>query len=324
MRALVCTALSEDLSGVAYGQAAMPTPGAGEVLVRVHGASVNFPDLLMCQGRYQFRPHPPFTPGIDLAGEVVGLGPGASDLALGARVMGGARLGAFAQFCVAPASGLDPVPDGWSMEEAAAFPAAALTAYVALVRRARLEAGETLLVHGAAGGVGLACVMLGLALGARVLACASSPEKRAFLERLGVALALPATGFREAALEATGGRGVDVVFDPVGGDVFDESCRVMAFDGRLLVIGFTSGRIASVASNIPLIKGFSIVGVRAGEYGRRFPERGAENRAAILAMAQAGKLRPHLHAVLPLAEGVEAMRLLRSRSVVGKVVLRPS
>lgn len=323
MDALLCEAISEDLSGVRFGQAAKPDPGPVEALIRVRAASVNFPDVLMCQGKYQFKPEPPFIPGIDFAGEVAALGEGVEGLLLGQKVMGGARLGGFAGFVAAPAGTLDPIPEGWSYAEAAAYPAAALTAYVALVRRGGLAAGETLLVHGAAGGVGLAAVKLGLVLGARVIACASSPEKRAVLDGLGVAAALPSTGFREAVLGLTGGVGADVVFDPVGGDVFDESLRVMAFDGRLLVIGFTSGRIATVPSNIPLIKGFSVVGVRAGEYGRRFPERGRENRTAILALAQNERMRPHLHAVLPLAQGVDALRLLQQRAVIGKVALEP-
>lgn len=323
MPALVCAAISEDLSGVRFQEVAAPEPGPGEALIRVRAASANFPDLLMCQGKYQFKPEPPFIPGIDFAGEVAGMGPGVEGLALGQPVMGGARLGGFAGFVTAPAEALDPVPAGWSFAEAAAYPAAALTAYVALVRRGGLHAGETLVVHGAAGGVGLAAVKLGLVLGARVIACASTPDKRAVLEALGVAAALPAQGFREAVLALTGGAGADVVFDPVGGDVFDESLRIMAFDGRLLVIGFTSGRIATVPSNIPLIKGFSVVGVRAGEYGRRFPERGRDNRAAILQLAADARMRPHLHGVLPLAEGVEALRLLQTRRVIGKVALEP-
>lgn len=323
MAALVCEAISEDLSGVRFQEIDAPIAEPGEALVRVRAASVNFPDLLMCQGKYQFKPDPPFIPGIDFAGEVAALGEGVAGLSIGQAVMGGARLGGFAAFLAAPAAALDPVPHGWSFAEAAAYPAAALTAYVALVRRGRLTAGETLLVHGAAGGVGLAAVKLGRALGARVIACASSPDKRAFLEGLGVEAALPSSGFREAVLAMTDGVGAQVVFDPVGGDVFDESLRVTAFDGRLLVIGFASGRIGIVPSNIPLIKGFSIVGVRAGEYGRRFPERGRENRASILELAQDQRMRPHLHAVLPLAQGVEALKILQSRQAIGKVALEP-
>ncbi len=323
MAALVCEAISEDLSGVRFQEIDAPVAEPGEALVRVRAASVNFPDLLMCQGKYQFKPEPPFIPGIDFAGEVAALGEGVAGLSIGQAVMGGARLGGFAAFLAAPAAALDPVPHGWSFAEAAAYPAAALTAYVALVRRGRLTAGETLLVHGAAGGVGLAAVKLGRALGARVIACASSPDKRAFLEGSGVEAALPSSGFREAVLAMTHGVGAQGVFDPVGGDVFDESLRVTAFDGRLLVIGFASGRIGIVPSNIPLIKGFSIVGVRAGEYGRRFPERGRENRASILELAQDQRMRPHLHAVLPLAQGVEALKILQSRQAIGKVALEP-
>jgi len=321
VRALLCHALTEDLSAVGLAEVPTPTPAPGEVLVRVRAASVNFPDILMCQGLYQFRPDPPFIPGIDFAGEIVEAGEGVSPETIGRAVMGGARLGGFAEYAVATASSLDPKPEGWSFAEAAAFPAAALTAYVALVRRAQIQSGETLLVHGAAGGVGLATVSLGLALGARVIACASTPQKRDVLKAFGAHEVLPSNGFREQVLALTGGKGADVVFDPVGGDVFDESLRVMAFDGRLLVIGFTSGRIATVASNIPLIKGFSVVGVRAGEYGRRFPSRGAENKAAILALAHQGQLRPHIHQALPLEEGVRAMKLLQERAVIGKAAI---
>jgi NADPH2:quinone reductase len=176
-------------------------------------------------------------------------------------------------------------------------------------------------VHGAAGGVGLAAVDVGKLLGARVIATASTEEKRKFLEDYGADHVLPSSGFRQAVKELTGGKGADVIYDPVGGDVFDESVRAIGFGGRLLVIGFTSGRIPTVAVNMPLIKGFSVVGVRAGEYGRQFPQKGAENIRAIHAWASQGKLRPHVHATLPLAQAREAMGLLQARAVIGKVVL---
>lgn len=324
MTAVVCQAISDDLGGVAMAEIARPPPGPGDVLVEVAAASINFPDILMCQGRYQHRPEPPFVPGMNLAGEVVAVGEGVAASWLGARVAGSVRTGAFATHARLAQSAAQRIPDGMAMAAAAAFPSAYLTAYVSLVRRARLQAGETVLVHGAAGGVGLATVDLARHLGATVIATASTPAKRTFLAEYGADHVLdPAAGFREAVKELTGGRGADVIFDPVGGDVFDESTRCIAFDGRLLVVGFTSGRIAQVNTNIPLIKGFSVVGVRAGEYGRRFPDKGRENVAAIWQLAADGKVRPHVHAALPLDGWRQGFALLTNRAAIGKVVLLP-
>jgi len=223
-----------------------------------------------------------------------------------------------------PVAGLQPKPETLSFEEAASYSAAYLTAYVALVRRGNLQPGETLLVHGASGGVGLAAVDMGKLLGAKVIATGGSDEKLAKVKAYGADHVLnTAHGFRQQVKDLTGGRGADVIYDPVGGDVFDESVRCIAFDGRLLVIGFTSGRIATVATNMPLIKGFSVVGVRAGEYGRQFPERGAENVKAIWDMAREGKTRPHVHATLPLDRALDGFAMLQNRDVVGKVVITP-
>jgi len=253
------------------------------------------------------------------------VGVGVPGWAFGDVVVGGKRFGEMAEDAVVPAGALRAKPAGLSWEEAAAYPVAYLTAYVALVRCARIGPGEWLLVHGAAGGVGLATVDLAKALGARVIAAASSAEKREAIARLYAPDAVIAAGpgFREEVKALTGGKGADVIFDPVGGDVFDESTRCIAFGGRLLVVGFASGRIPEVSVNMPLIKGFSVVGVRAGEYGRRFPTRGAENVAAIDALASEGKIRPHVHAALDLADWREGFAMLERREVVGKVVLKP-
>ena len=186
-----------------------------------------------------------------------------------------------------------------------------------------LEAGEWLLVHGAAGGVGLAAVDLGKLLGASVIATASTEAKRDFLKDYGADHVLPSSGFREAVKAITGGEGADVIYDPVGGDVFDESTRCIAFNGRFAIIGFTSGRIPSISVNMPLIKGYSDLGVRAGEYGRKFPEKGRENIAAIMKLLAEKKIRPHIHARFPLARAVDAMRMLQDRKVIGKVVIEP-
>ena len=325
MRALVVRALEPGFAGVGVEDVPTPTPRTDQVQVRVRAASVNFPDLLMTRGDYQMKPPLPFTPGLDLAGEISALGPDVEGWSVGEAVVGGARLGGFAQYAVLDAAGLTRKPDRLSFAEAAAYPAAYLSAYVALVRRARVQPGEWVLVHGAAGGVGLAAVDLAKALGARVIAASASDEKLAVVQREYApdAVVNSAPGFREAVKAITGGRGADVIYDPVGGDVFDESVRCIAFDGRLLVIGFTSGRIPTVSVNMPLIKGFSVLGVRAGEYGRQFPERGRENAEAVAELAASGRIRPRVHAEFPLARWREAFDLLAERRVIGKAVIRP-
>lgn len=325
MRALQVSELLPDHGGARIVDLAMPEPGAGEVRVRVRAAAVNFPDLLMTRGGYQLKPDLPFVSGLEFSGEVDAVGAGVTGWRVGDAVVGGNRFGAMAEYCVVPAAALRRKPERLNWDEAAAYPVAYLTAYVALVRCARVAAGDWVLVHGAAGGVGLATVDLAKALGARVIAAASSPEKRDAIARLYApdALISAAPGFRNEVKALTGGKGADVIFDPVGGDVFDESTRCIAFDGRLLVVGFASGRIPEVSVNMPLIKGFSVVGVRAGEYGRRFPERGAENVAATDALAAAARIRPHVHAALDLADWREAFAMLERREVIGKVVLRP-
>jgi NADPH2:quinone reductase len=323
VRAFRVLRLSEDLSGAELVEIPTPEPGPGMALVRVRAASVNFPDVLMCAGQYQLKPDIPFTLGMDSAGEVAAIGPGVTNVKVGDAVVGGARFGTFADYVLAAAPALQPKPARLSFSEAAAYPAAYLTAYVALVRRAEIEPGETLLVHGAAGGVGLAAVDLGKVLGATVIATASTPEKRAFLNEYGADHVLAPKGFREQVKELTGGRGADVIYDPVGGDVFDESVRCIAFNGRLLVVGFTSGRIPTISVNMPLIKGFSVVGVRAGEYGRQFPEKGRENATAIRKLAEEGRIRPHVSQEFPLSRAREALAVLKNRQAIGKVVIRP-
>jgi NADPH:quinone reductase len=324
LRAFVCHTLSDDLSGCAIREVPVPSAKAGEVFVAVKATSVNFPDILMCQGKYQFKPDPPFVPGIDVAGIIVSLGEGVTDFAIGDEVVGGARLGGFADFAVLAASGLQKKPENLNWEQAAAYPAAYLTAYVALVCRANLKAGETLLVHGAAGGVGLAACDLGRYLGAKVIATSASDNKLAVLNTMGFEHTLNVTtGFKDKVKALTNGRGADVIFDPVGGDVFDESVRCIAFDGRLLAIGFTSGRIATLSVNMALIKGFSLMGVRAGEYGRQFPDRGHQNILAVHQLISQGQVTPHVGASFKLDQTDAALNALVSRSVIGKAVVSP-
>jgi NADPH2:quinone reductase len=325
MRALVVDRLAPAYGGCSVRKVPTPDPGPGEVRVRVRAAAVNFPDLLMTRGEYQHKPPLPFTLGLELSGEIDALGDGVVAWSVGDAVMGGSRGGTFSQFAVMAAGALRPKPARLSFVEASAFGTAYLTAYVSLVRRARVEPGEWVLVHGAAGGVGLACVDLARALGCRVIAASASDEKLKVVaqEYAPDACVNVTGGFRERVKAITGGRGADVIYDPVGGDVFDESVRCIAFDGRLLVVGFTSGRIPSVSVNMPLIKGFSVMGVRAGEYGRQFPDKGAENLAAVWRLADQGAIRPRVHAEFPLDQWREAFDLLGERAVIGKAVIRP-
>ena len=321
MKAMVCREISDDVGVLRLEDLPTPQPGPGQVRVRLHAASVNFPDILMIQGKYQFKPPLPFAPGMEGAGVIEAVGEEVADLGLGDPVVLGARYGTFAEQVVVPAGSVRPKPAPLSFEEAAAYPAAYLTAYVALVRRGGLQPGETLLVHGASGGIGRAAVDIGKVLGATVIATTGRLEKIDALKTAGADHVLLAPGFREEVKALTGGRGADVIYDPVGGDVFDESVRCIAFDGRLLVIGFTSGRIPSVSVNMPLIKGFSVMGVRAGEYGRVFPDRGVENLRAVDALASDGLIKPQVDSVFPLEDAVSALRRLIDRKVVGKVVL---
>jgi NADPH:quinone reductase len=320
MKALVCTAYSDDLSTLEFQDIVLAALGPEDVRVAMRAACVNFPDLLMTDGKYQFKPEPPYVVGQEMAGEVIAVGSAVARFKIGDRVIGGGLTGAFAEEVQRPASQFRPLPEGADYASGAAFTSAYLTAYVALVRRAEIRSGEWLLVHGAAGGMGLAAVDLGKLLGARVIATASNETKRTFLKSYGADCVLPSQGFREAVKEITGG-GADVIYDPVGGDVFDESVRCIGFDGRLLVVGFTSGRIPSVSVNMPLIKGFSVVGVRAGEYGRKFPDKRRENIAAIDRLLSEKKIRPHIGARFPLGHAVNAMRTLKDRTIIGKAVI---
>lgn len=319
MRALVVSALSPDLSGTALAELPAPEPRAGQVLIRVRAAALNYPDLLMTRGEYQLKPPTPFVPGMEVAGEIV-LGEG---FAPGEAVVAGTRLGGFAELVAVDAGAVRRMPERLTFAQAASIGATYLTAYVALVRLARLEAGEWVLVHGATGGVGWATVDLARALGARVIATGRDLAKLDLLAReQAVEATLTVPGFRERVKEITGG-GADVIVDPVGGDVFDESVRCVAFGGRLMVVGFTSGRIAEVSTNMPLIKGFSVIGVRAGEYGRRFPERGRENVEAIWRLAAEGRIKPRVDREVPLDRWRDAFGAMRDSRVVGKLVLVP-
>ena len=322
MKALICTELAPDLAGVSLADVDMPRIGPNDVLVKNRATCINFPDLLMTEGKYQHRPEMPFIFGMESAGDVVEVGSAVSGIAVGDRVIVGGKSGAFAEYRAAPASLVRRIPAGLDYAEASAHTAGLLTAYVALVRLGQIQSGESVLIHGAAGGVGLAAVSLAQRMGARVLATSASEAKRQWLrDKCGVEHVLD-TGehLRDEVKDITGPAGVDLCFDPVGGDLFDQSVRCIGFGGRYLVIGFTSGRIPDISVNYPLIKGFSIIGVRAGEYGRRFPDKGLENIEAIDALAVAG-LKPHIGARFNLSDGLEALRCLQSRTAIGRIAI---
>jgi len=323
MQALRVNQLLPDLAGVALEEVATPKPDAGQVLVKIRAATLGFPDFLMTHGGYQVKPPVPFSPGMEGAGEIAALGVGVSDWEIGDRVVFGG-LGSFAEYMLMPAESLRKIPDNLDFATAAATGSAYLTAYVGLVRRGLLQKDEWLLVHGAAGGVGLAAVDLGKHLGAKIIATASSDKKlKIIADKFAPEAVINVNqGFRETVKELTNG-GADVIYDPVGGDVFDESVRCIGWDGRLLIIGFTDGRIPEIGVNMPLIKGFSVVGVRAGEYGRRNPQKGAENQQAVWQLAAQGKINPHVHAQLPLSQWRDGFAMMARREVVGRVIFCP-
>ena len=324
MRALVVEELLAGYAGCRVKDVPTPEPGPGEVRIKVRAAAVNFPDLMQTRGEHQHKPPVPFVGGLELAGEVDKLGEGVTGWAVGDPVVSGGR-GGFAEYAILPAAALRRKPANLGFSQAAGYPVAYLTAYVAFSRNTVVQPGEWVLVHGAAGGVGLAAVDYAKLLGAKVIAASASDAKLAVIQReYDVdAVVNSAPGFREKVKAITGGRGADVIYDPVGGDVFDESTRCIAFGGRILSIGFTSGRLPVLPVNIALIKGFSVHGVRAGEYGRQNPAKGAENNEAIWKLAEEGKVRPRVDREFPLSQWREAFETLAQRTVVGKTVIRP-
>ena len=328
IRSVRCHAIAEDIGSVVLEDLDLPPPGAGQVQVRLKACAVNFPDILMIQGKYQHKPPLPFAPGGEAAGDVVAVGDGVTQFGVGDKVVVSLRHGGFAEAVNVPVGAVQPIPGQMSYAKAASFQTAYLTAYVALVPRGQLQPGETLLVHGATGGVGLAAVDLGKVLGATVIATGGTDEKLAIVKARGADHVINYTlpdgrlgGFRDQVKALTDDRGADVVYDPVGGDVFDESMRCVNWNARLLTIGFTSGRWPQAAVNLILIKSLSVIGVRAGEYGRREPEKGAVVHEALFDLARSGRIDPYISAAFPLDDAVGAMRMLTDRKVVGKVVV---
>ena len=325
MKAVLCSRHGPPES-LTIGNTEIPPPGPEEVRIRVGACAINFPDMLIVAGRHQMSPPFPFIPGGEVAGTVSEPGSDVSDLASGDRVIAITYLGGLAEFVNAPRNAVHPWPEGMPLEIAAGFTGAYATAYHALKQRAELRAGQTLLVLGAAGGIGLAAVQLGKAMGARVIAGAGSEKKAGFL-RAGAADAVidyTSANLREAVRAVAGRRGVDVVCDPVGGDLFDQAARLMASNGRLLVIGFASGRIPDFPVNLALLKGASVVGVNYGRFAEEEPIATANNIRELLEMYANGKLEPQVSGIYPMRETAAAMNCLINREAIGKVVVTVS
>lgn len=301
-----------------------PQPEAGEVLVDIMAAGVNFPDVLIIQNKYQFRPELPFTPGNELAGLVRAVGEGVEDFKLGDRVFGFVPQGAFAEQLAVPANALFKMNDIMDFDGAAALTLTYGTSYHALVDRAQLKSGETLLVLGAAGGVGLAAVEIGKAIGAKVIAAASTDEKLAICRAHGAdeVINYSSEDLRAGIKRTTGGHGPDVIYDPVGGDYTEAAFRSIGWRGRYLVIGFANGEIPKLPLNLPLLKGASAVGVFWGDFVRREPEANAAAMRELIQWHFEGRVRPHVSATYPLADVPQALNDMASRKVTGKIVIR--
>jgi NADPH2:quinone reductase len=300
-------------------------PGPGEVAIDVHAAGVNFPDVLIIQNKYQFKPELPFTPGSELAGVVRAVGEGVTHFKAGDKALAFVNLGAFAQQITVSAKAVVPMPPGLDFDTAAAFTLTYGTSHHAVVDRAQLKAGETMLVLGAAGGVGLAAIEIGKALGARVIAAASTDEKLAICKQHGADATINYTteDLREAIKAATDGKGPDVIYDPVGGIYAEPAFRSIAWRGRYLVIGFANGEIPKLPLNLPLLKGASLVGVFWGEFAKREPKANLAAMQQLMGWMAEGKIRPHISGRYALADTPKALNDMAARKVTGKVVIQP-
>jgi len=304
-----------------------PQPQAGQVLIEIRAASLNFPDLLIVQNKYQIKPTPPFVPGAEYAGIVRAVGAGVTHLQVGQAVACLSGTGGFATHTLAPAALCLPLPPGFDLVDAAAFMMTYATSYHALLDRGALQAGETVLVLGAAGGVGTAAIQIARQAGATVIAAASSAEKCALCQQVGAHQTInysvhrPEGSLREAIKAACGGRGPDVIYDPVGGDLAEPALRSIAWRGRYLVIGFAAGPIPSLPLNLPLLKGASVVGVFWGEYAKREPQANAAMLQTLVQWMAQGQIKPVIDRTLPMSELPHALRLMGQRQVKGKLVL---
>ncbi|MCU1721859.1 NADPH:quinone oxidoreductase family protein [Pseudomonas sp. 5P_5.1_Bac1] len=323
MKAVLCKAHGP-ARDLVLEDVASPTPKKNEILLDVHAASVNFPDTLIIEGKYQFQPPLPFSPGGEAAGVVAAAGENAGAFKVGDRVMALTGWGSFAEQVAVPAYNVMPIPEGMDFATASAFGMTYGTSMHALRQRGQLQAGETLLVLGASGGVGLAAVEIGKAMGARVIAAASSAEKLEIAKAAGAdeLIDYSQSSLKDEIKRLTGGKGVDVIYDPVGGDLFDQAVRGLAWNGRLLVVGFASGRIPELPVNLVLLKGAAVLGVFWGSFAQRQPADNAANFQQLFAWFAEGKLKPLVSKTYPLAEAGLAIEQLAGRKAVGKLVVK--
>ncbi len=324
MRAIVCHSL-DGYEALRLEDVPPPSMGeAGDVRIAVHAAGLNFADTLVVRGRYQVNPALPFSPGMEVAGEVIEIAPHVTSIKVGQRVMAIVGHGGYAEQVVAPHNTVYPIPETMEWQTAAGFPIVYGTAHAALSERARLMSGETLLVHGAAGGVGLAAVEIGKCLGATVIATAGGAEKLAVAKQYGAdhLIDYRTSELRECVLDITGKRGVDVVFDPVGGEIFDASLRCTTSGGRILLIGFASGTVPQIPANILLVKNIDVLGIHFSAMRQADPIRIQRSFATLLDWFEAGDLHPHVSQTFALEDAVEALTMLVERRSTGKVVLR--
>ena len=322
MKSLICNQFGP-LSDVVLEQKPTPEPGKGEILIDIKASGINFPDLLMIKGDYQFKPEVPFVPGAELAGVVSALGDGVSSFKVGDKVIATVPIGAFAEQVVASEFMAFKYGDTLSFEQAAGFAITYGTSYYALKQRARLQPGETVLVLGAAGGVGIATIQLAKAMGAKVIAAASTEEKLDFACEAGADLRInySTEDIKAKTKELTKGAGADVIYDPVGGDFSEQAFRSIAWDGRFLVIGFASGPIPKIPLNLALLKSASMVGVFWGSWATQFPQESRQNFTEILAMIDKGEFSPLVTDTYPLEQYQDAFRCIDERRARGKVVL---
>ncbi|WP_323601611.1 NADPH:quinone oxidoreductase family protein [Pseudomonas putida] len=322
MKAVLCKTLGP-ARNLVLEEVASPLPKKNEILLDVHAAGVNFPDTLIIEGKYQFQPPLPFSPGGEAAGVVAAIGEKAGAFKVGDRVMALTGWGAFAEQVAVPFYNVLPIPASMDFTTAAAFGMTYGTSMHALRQRGQLQAGETLLVLGASGGVGLAAVEIGKAMGARVIAAASSAEKLAVAKAVGAdeLIDYSQANLREEIKRLTGGQGVDVIYDPVGGELFEQAVRGLAWNGRLLVVGFASGSIPQLAANLVLLKGAAVLGVFWGAFAQRQPEDNAANFRQLFAWHAEGKLKPLVSQTYPLEQAGAAIEKLGQRQAVGKLVV---
>ncbi|ALO45664.1 NADPH:quinone oxidoreductase family protein [Pseudohongiella spirulinae] len=320
MKALLCKSYGPP-ENLVIEEVSNLEPDAGEAVVDVYAASLNFPDTLQIQGKYQFQPPMPFSPGSEVGGIISKVGPGLEGFKVGDRVMATPSIGGMAEQVKCAAAGLRKIPDNMDFKTAAGFAMVYTTSYHALKQRANIQPGETLLVLGASGGVGMAAVELGKIMGARVIAAASSDEKLAFVKQAGPdeLLNYGDGELKEKVKALTDGKGADVIYDPVGGDLFDQATRCINWNGRLLVVGFTSGRIPSYPANLALLKGSSMVGVFLGRFRKEEPEAYEQNFRELLDMYKSGKIKPIVTESFAFDDYVNAFNVFRERRVMGKV-----